>query len=73
MTSGIHTLEDFPSSMDPLQSYTSTALQPIARDEHSASGNRELMISTSGDENISDPVGALLRAAEIVDRNCKAA
>jgi hypothetical protein len=67
---GIHA-QDFPSSMAPLRSYTSTAPQQIAHDEQSEARHRELMSSSSGDDNILDPVSALLKAGEIVNRNSR--
>jgi len=68
---GIHVSSEFPSSMAPLRSYTATAPQQIARDEHAESRHRDLMSSSSGDDNILDPVSALLRAGEIVNRNSR--
>jgi len=67
---GVHSL-DFPSSMAPLRSYTATAPQQIAHDDQSEARHRDLMSSTSGDDNILDPVSALLRAGEIVNRNSR--
>jgi hypothetical protein len=67
---GVHTL-DFPSSMAPLRSYTATAPQQIAHNEQSEARHRDLMSSTSGDDNILDPVSALLKAGEIVNRNSR--
>jgi len=67
---GVHFL-DFPSSMAPLRSYTATAPQQIAHDDQSEARHRDLMSSISGDDNILDPVSALLRAGEIVNRNSR--
>jgi hypothetical protein len=68
---GIHPLMDFPSSMAPLRSYSATAPQHVPHDAQSDARHRELMSSSCGDDNILDPVSALLRAGEIVNQNSR--
>jgi hypothetical protein len=68
---GVRPLMDFPSSMAPLRGYTATAPQQLPHDDHADARHRELMSSSSGDDNILDPVSALLRAGEIVNQNSR--
>jgi len=68
---GIRPLMDFPSSMAPLRGYTATAPQQVAHDAQSDARHRELMSSSCGDDNILDPVSALIRAGEIVNQNSR--
>jgi hypothetical protein len=62
---------DFPSSMAPLRGYTVTAPQQLPHDDQSDARHVNLMSSGSADDNILDPVSALLRAGEIVNRNSR--
>lgn len=68
---GIHPLMDFPSSMAPLRSYSATAPQNVPHDAQSDARHRDLMSSSCADDNILDPVSALLRAGEIVNQNSR--
>lgn len=68
---GIHPLMDFPSSMAPLRSYSATAPQHVPHDAQSDARHRDLMSSSCRDDNILDPVSALLRAGEIVNQNSR--
>jgi hypothetical protein len=62
---------DFPSSMAPLRGYTATAPQQLPYDDQSDARHGDLMSSSSADDNILDPVSALLRAGEIVNQNSR--
>lgn len=65
---GIHPLVDFPSSMAPMRGYGPGPQQHNGQVDPSDHRLRDLM--NSNDENL-DPVSALLRAGEIVNRNSR--
>jgi len=65
---GIHPTMDFPTSIAPFRGYTSTTAGP-SRHSVEASDDR-LQDFGSFDENM-DPVSALIRAGEIVNRNSR--
>jgi hypothetical protein len=62
---GIHPIMEFPTSMAPMRGYTATTSQ-----QHPMGGHDErLRDFGTPEDQILDPVSALLRAGEIVNRN----
>jgi hypothetical protein len=57
---------DFPTTMAPLRGYPATA-QPSSQIDNR---HREFISSNPADDNL-DPVSALLKAGEIVNRNSR--
>lgn len=65
---GIHPILDFPTSIAPIRGYTATTGVP----QHTVESNDDrLRDYGSYDDNNLDPVSALLRAGEIVNRNSR--
>jgi hypothetical protein len=64
---GIHAILDFPTSMAPMRGYTATV-------PHNGVDNNDPRVREFGssEDNILDPVSALLRAGEIVNRRGEA-
>jgi hypothetical protein len=67
---GIHPIIDFPTSIPPLRGYPANTSQQAAQNGHNDTRIREFMSSNPSDDNL-DPVSALLRAGEIVNRNSR--
>lgn len=65
---GIPAIMDFPTSMAPMRGYVTTASQ--VADGHDARMRDFLSASSAEDSNL-DPVSALLRAGEIVNRTSR--
>ena len=59
-----------PMSMAPIRGYTSTTSQNMAGADKPDPRAREYALQNLGDDNL-DPVSALLRAGEIVNRNSR--
>jgi hypothetical protein len=65
---GIHSLMDFPTAMAPMRGYKSTGSQQQQTFGNDRQDDRFRDFG-SPDDTILDPVSALLRAGEIVDRD----
>ena len=68
---GIQTHADFPTSIPPIRSFTATASYQVGQGDRPHSRSRDFMSSDSVDDSNLDPVSALLRAGEIVNRNSR--
>ena len=67
---GLHTVIDFQAPMGPIRGYTATTAQQMT--PHEADPRiRDFGSSNSSDDNNLDPVSALLKAGEIVNRNSR--
>lgn len=77
---GIHPHMEFPSSIPPLRGYNPSVSQApyqgsqfVYQEDLQAADSRirEIMSANSTDDIVLDPVSALLRAGEIVNRNSR--
>jgi len=66
---GIHVM-DFPTTMPPMRGYTAIASHRNYQDDHNDFRTRDIVSMNSADDNL-DPVSALIRAGEIVNRNSR--
>jgi len=62
---------EHPSSMAPMRGFTATSPQNIGHAERPDTGARDFGTQNSLDDNNLDPVSALLKAGEIVNRNSR--
>ncbi|KAH6704351.1 hypothetical protein BKA61DRAFT_636108 [Leptodontidium sp. MPI-SDFR-AT-0119] len=67
----IHAIVDFPASIPPIRSYPGVAPQQAAQGDPTNCRTRESVFSSSADVNDLDPVSALLKAGEIINRNSR--
>lgn len=68
---GIHAIVDYPNSMAPMRGYTTPNTQQILPADNNDPRLREYMSTSSAEDNNLDPVSALLKAGEIVDRSSR--
>ncbi|TVY94544.1 High mobility group protein 20A [Lachnellula willkommii] len=62
---------EHPSSMAPMRGFTATSPQNIGHAERPDTSTRDFESQSTNDDNNLDPVSALLRAGEIVNRNSR--
>jgi hypothetical protein len=65
---GIHAILDFPNSIHPIRGYSTGTSQLVTLASHDARVRDLMSTSLTEDHNL-DPVSALLKAGEIVNRN----
>ncbi|TVY39082.1 hypothetical protein LSUB1_G004098 [Lachnellula subtilissima] len=63
---------EHPSSMAPMRGFTATSPQNIGHAERPDTNTRDFISQSTNDDNNLDPVSALLKAGEIVNRNSRA-
>lgn len=68
---GIHAIVDYPNSMAPMRGYTAPNKQQIPPADNNDPRLREYMSTTSPEDQNLDPVSALLKAGEIVNRTSR--
>ncbi|TVY30441.1 High mobility group protein 20A [Lachnellula hyalina] len=62
---------EHPSSMAPMRGFTATSPQNIGHAERPDTNSRDFISQSTNDDNNLDPVSALLKAGEIVNRNSR--
>ncbi|KAH6700627.1 hypothetical protein BKA61DRAFT_681735 [Leptodontidium sp. MPI-SDFR-AT-0119] len=68
---GIRAIVDFPASIPPIRGYLRAAPQKAAQGDPTDCRTQEFVFSRSADGHDLDPVSALLKAGEIINRNSR--